>query len=293
MRILRDRQIISGFIYEEPVDEIPALTHCGEALCCRGHSRPVHTHPGFEFLYLTRGVCHWQAAGATFRQTMGDLFIAHPKEPHQTGPTPNPENRHLWLGLRLETLGPDGAALARHLRRHGIRFLPGCHSVEPILSAIVRQIMTTRPQRAKVVASLLHAFISLVSQRLAMAEAADAVTTDCPVLPYSFAVQKAITYMGKNLDRRISLRDLAMAATLRHPPHLCALFHREVGVTPALYHTQLRLQAARDALRQPLASITFVAMQFGFSSSQHFSTLFRRTFGLTPLKWKQGRRPEA
>ena len=54
MKVLRDPQIISGFVFENPVDELPELTHCGEALCCAGHHRAPHTHPVFEFLYLSR-----------------------------------------------------------------------------------------------------------------------------------------------------------------------------------------------------------------------------------------------
>lgn len=287
MRILRDPQIITGFIYEEPVDEIAALTHCGDALCCRGHSRPSHTHRGFEFLYLARGACHWQIAGHTFQQSIGDLFIAHPGEPHQTGPTPNPECRHLWIGLCLEKFGPAGTRLAQELRRRRTHLLPGCHDVEPILNAIITQIMTLRLRRAEVVDSLLHALISLIRQQLTIAARGPAARSYRPALPYSAPVQKAIAYLSRNLDRRISLGDLTMAATLRHAPHLCTTFHREVGVTPAHYHVQLRLQAAREALRQPSAMITEVALQFGFSSSQHFSTLFRKAFGTTPNQWRQ------
>ena len=47
MQVLRDPQIISGFAYENPVDDLPELTHCGEALCCEGHFLKPHTHPGF------------------------------------------------------------------------------------------------------------------------------------------------------------------------------------------------------------------------------------------------------
>jgi len=91
--------------------------------------------------------------------------------------------------------------------------------------------------------------------------------------------------MRKYLDRRIPLRDVAAAATIRSVPHLCSLFRREVVITPGRFHMQLRLFAARDALRQPSGPVTHAALQFGFSSSQHFSTLFRRTLGVTPRQW--------
>ena len=55
---------------------------------------------------------------------------------------------------------------------------------------------------------------------------------------------------------------------------------------PAAYHLAMRLQAAREMLRQPTFDITTTALQFGFSSSQHFSTLFKRAFRVTPRNWK-------
>jgi AraC-like DNA-binding protein len=39
-------------------------------------------------------------------------------------------------------------------------------------------------------------------------------------------------------------------------------------------------------LRQPSSDITRVALQFGFSSSQHFSDHFRRAYGVTPGRWR-------
>jgi transcriptional regulator GlxA family with amidase domain len=109
-----------------------------------------------------------------------------------------------------------------------------------------------------------------------------------PSLPYSPAIERVMAYMARNLDRRLPLAELAGAAMVRTPTHFCAQFRREVGITPAVYHMRLRLEAAREALRRPQAEITRVAMQFGFSSSQHFSDLFRRTYEMTPREWKLG-----
>src|ERR1700761_2652988 len=126
MQVLRDPQIISGFIYEDPVNELPEITHCGEALCCRGHALPPHSHAGFEFLYLSRGSASWQMGEETYRQGMGDLLILPPGEIHRTGPSPNEENQHIWIGLRLDRWGAKGAALERQLPRSRLRGITDC-----------------------------------------------------------------------------------------------------------------------------------------------------------------------
>lgn len=286
MKVLRDPQIISGFVYDAPVDELPQLTHCGEALCCRGHYRKPHAHTGFEFLYLSRGCASWKADGEVTAQAMGDLYIAYPNEKHGTGPVPNPENHHLWVGLKLDTFGPAAGKLAKILRTARLRNLTGVPEVEPVLRGLVAQVVAQHPHRLQAVRSYLDLFIALVTQRL-LAEKQPAPAKSA--LPYSYPVQRAIAYMERQLDRRLPLSDLAAMATARSVPHFCALFRREVGVSPAAYHLQLRVRAARQALRQPDFDITKVALQHGFSSSQHFSTVFRRAFGVTPREWRRAK----
>jgi AraC-like DNA-binding protein len=285
MKVLRDPQIISGFVYESPVDDLPALTHCGEALCCRGHHRKPHSHAGFEFLYLARGRATWKADGIVTTQGMGDVYVAYPHEKHGTGPVPNPENHHLWLGLKLDRFGPEATRLASELRRARIRSLTGCPEVEPVLRGLVAQVVANHPDRRAAIEAYVALFITLVRQRLHAGERKIPAPT---ALPYSSAVHRAVTYMEQQLDRRIPLRDLAAMATARSVPHFCTQFRREVGVSPAAYHLQLRLDAARLTLRQPGFDVTKAALQHGFSSSQHFSTLFRRAYGVTPREWRAG-----
>jgi AraC-like DNA-binding protein len=289
MKVLRDPQIISGFVFEQPVDDLPELTHCGEALCCEGHYRGPHTHPAFEFLYLSRGRCTWRAHGETSVQQMGDLYIAYPGEKHSTGPKRNPENHHLWMGVDLDRLGRDGVRLAARLRAERPRLVTGCDEVEPVMRGLMRQVVAHRARRTEAILACLRLFITLLEQRLDAATLATGeAAPEARRLPYSHAVQKAMDYLQQNLERRLPLADLAAVATARSVPHFCTQFRREVGLTPAACHLQLRLNAAREALRQPAIDVTTAAQQYGFSSSQHFSTQFRRAFGVTPRSWRQG-----
>jgi len=197
---------------------------------------------------------------------------------------PNPENHHLWVGLKLDRLGPAAVRLAAELRRSRVRSLTGCPEVEPVLRGLVAQVVANHPQRRQAVTAYLELFITLVTQRLHAGERRAPAPT---ALPYSYAVQRAVAYMEQQLDRRLPLRDLAAMATARSVPHFCAQFRREVGVSPAAYHLQLRLDAARLTLRQPGFDVTKTAQLHGFSSSQHFSTLFRRAYNVTPREWRQ------
>ncbi|MBE35529.1 MAG: hypothetical protein CMI16_08250 [Opitutaceae bacterium] len=289
MQVLRDPQIISGFVYENPVDDLPELTHFGEALCCDGHYLKSHDHMGFEFLYLSRGQAIWQAAGKTTVQRMGDLYVAYPGEGHGSGDQGNPESQHLWVGIDLDNYGPAGKRLAKRLRKSRLQLVPGCDEVEPVLRSCMRQIVSPRARRTEAIRACVAMFVTLLEQRLDTLEGRDE-TPAKPHLPYSYGVQKAVSFLRQNLHSRLPLADLAAVATARSVPHFCTQFRREVGMTPAAYHLQLRLEAAREALRQPTYDVTTIALTYGFSSSQHFSTQFKRAFGVTPRGWRMSTR---
>jgi AraC-like DNA-binding protein len=59
------------------------------------------------------------------------------------------------------------------------------------------------------------------------------------------------------------------------------------GTTPKQYHLRCRLQEGARLLRGSRQSITDIALDLGFSSSQHFSTAFRRQVGCSPGAYRR------
>ena len=244
-----------------------------------------HRHFGFEFIYLASGKMDWKVGGRTFAQSGGDLFVAYPDELHESDCPSTEQTYQHWIGLHLADLGPAGNRLVRLLRRDQVRLVKQCHAVEPILHAIVQQITTPMVFRKETILGYLRLLLLVIEQNHRL----ETEPRGPSVLPYSYDVQKALSFLERRVDLRISLAEMAAAASARQTSNFCAKFRREVGVTPAAYHFSLRLAAARDALLEPEVDITVVALRFGFSSSQHFSTAFRKHFGCTPRDWMRQR----
>ena len=59
------------------------------------------------------------------------------------------------------------------------------------------------------------------------------------------------------------------------------------GRSPKQLQVEARLQEARRLLRETDWSIVTIALELGFSSPQHFSTLFRKHDGIPPTQWRQ------
>lgn len=279
MRIIREPQITSGFLYEQPLGPTSPVTHCGEAISVADHSLAWHSHPGFELQYLVRGRYPWRIGQRLYEQHMGQALIVPPRQGHGTHGVAPEECHHLWLGLHMDHLGDSGHRLARRLVDHEQHLLGECPEIEPVLRGIVAQVVTPRPGQQRVVRGYLDLLVRLLLQHLDTAEGKRIASQ-----PYSYPVQKALYYMRTQLDRRLPVREIAAAAGWG-VTQLCTRFHQEVGLTPVRYHLQLRLQAARIALQAPDVSVTRVAMEYGFSSSQHFATQFQRAFGSPPGRY--------
>lgn len=86
----------------------------------------------------------------------------------------------------------------------------------------------------------------------------------------------------------IGLSDLALVADLS-PWHFSRCFKTETGMTPAAFIRVRRVERAKNFLSGTNMSITQIAHECGFSSSQHMATVFRRDVGMPPGIWRKAR----
>lgn len=70
------------------------------------------------------------------------------------------------------------------------------------------------------------------------------------------------------------------------PYHLSRLFREQVGLPIHRYRTRLRLRAAVEPLANGENDLTRLAFDLGFTSHSHFTTAFRREFGLSPGRFR-------
>jgi AraC-like DNA-binding protein len=291
MEIFRDRGCVAGYRYENPLADLCSLTHCGEVYCNQDHSVRTHTHEGFEFMYVLSGTAYWQIGDAVYAQNQSELFWTAPEEPHGTARRTHQGYHKLWLGLQLSDLDPEGPRVARAL--HGLsgqgrHIIADAREMETVLRGLILQVISRKAGCADVCRNYLRTFLSLVEQSTADGGASEAAADDRPIC---FPVQRAIAFMLHHLHGPVKLEEIAQAAHLS-VSQLCLYFRNTVGMTPAAYHRAMRLEAARNMLLQPEISVTQVAMDFGFSSSQHFAMDFRKAFDITPQEWKRGRPAE-
>jgi AraC-like DNA-binding protein len=103
-------------------------------------------------------------------------------------------------------------------------------------------------------------------------------------------IREAKTLLAARFDRRLALGDVARHLGLS-PYYLCRTFRAFTGYTLHGYLNELRLRASLERLHERDDDLTGIALDLGFSSHSHFTSAFRRKFGITPSRFRSGKCP--
>lgn len=90
-----------------------------------------------------------------------------------------------------------------------------------------------------------------------------------------------VELMEANISEPISQLELAGFVDLSRR-QLQRLFQQHLLCTPSRYYLQLRLQRARELLRQTDLSLAEIAENTGFVSNSHFSKSYKELYGYSP-----------
>lgn len=98
-------------------------------------------------------------------------------------------------------------------------------------------------------------------------------------------VEKAQRYMMENLERTLSVQEIADAVSLS-PSHFTKLYREVTGIAPYDGLLNMRLNKAKDLLRRTALPVSEVAYRCGFNSDANFISFFRKRTDVTPLKFR-------
>jgi AraC family transcriptional regulator len=99
-------------------------------------------------------------------------------------------------------------------------------------------------------------------------------------------VSRVAAYVEQNIGSTIRAAELAAAACLS-PSHFFRSFKAAAGMTPARYISQRRIEHACQEMSTTRQSLTQIALICGFCDQAHFTKVFRRWTGESPLSWRR------
>lgn len=99
-------------------------------------------------------------------------------------------------------------------------------------------------------------------------------------------VRRACRYVQQHFREDPTLAQTAAAVGLSHS-HLSRVFHASTGLRFKEYLNEVRLQAARRALRESHDRVSEVALEVGFRSISQFNRQFSTHYGLPPREYRK------
>jgi two-component system response regulator YesN len=103
---------------------------------------------------------------------------------------------------------------------------------------------------------------------------------------YQSVVVKAREY----IDSSFASADLSLYSTAAYvgisPNHLSTVFSRETGENFIEYLTRIRVEKAKQLLRDTAMKIADIAYETGFSDPHYFSSIFKKNTGVSPREFR-------
>lgn len=93
-----------------------------------------------------------------------------------------------------------------------------------------------------------------------------------------------------NYTQELSLSLLAEKYNIGYA-HLSNLFSRRTGLTFSQYLRNLRMQKAKELLKDTLLPVNLIGEQTGYPDYRHFAKTFRKEFGMTPSEFRTSSQP--
>jgi AraC-like DNA-binding protein len=244
-----------------------------------------HAHAGcLEIGLCLRGSLVLESGADRHTIMPGDLFVNHPDQVHRLQALPK-GGVHYWIHLRLSDAPPGFLGLPA----------PEIHALRRRLNRLPCRVTADTARIASAFRRLLKCHSSL-SENYRMF----ALRSACMSLVFEIAEltgkQQPLAGMDKlsaiieriraHPEQKINLDALAKEAALSSTRFI-NVFKQVTGFPPLHYQLVCRLNEAKRRLKESDESITDIAAALGFSSSQHFSTHFKKMFGCTPTSCRR------
>lgn len=245
---------------------------------------PTHFHKGgMEINHFLKGERVYRVGDKDFHLRGNQLFVTWPDEVHGSGSFLHGKGTHFWMQLRLPKPGAPFFGLTAdcaapllesiwEMPRRQFRADAAMQGIYYHMLQICRN-GPSRLARAELTALATEWLLKMVVASTQSWE--DEITPD---------INRALELAMRDPGRPHSVGELADAACLSES-HFKIKFKQQMGVPPGDYLLRRRIEKGAEQLLKGRMNVTDVAYQLEFSSSQHFSTTFKKFFGASPQAW--------
>ncbi len=241
-------------------------------------------HPEMiEFLLLYSGCKRMWVEGKRYDMQGGDLLIIFPGENHGAEDVIQNRSALCYFLMAVPTAMKKFCMLEENERAflwQQLCSLPSRMFKLPIparreMERLFNSVGDTSPLSAAVTRLRLTDFLFQVLE---------ARSPDKPQLPED--ISSVIRYIRDCHNEMPDVPQMAALVNLSES-RFKQKFKQATGIPPAEFMIREKISQSKLLLRDTERTITSIAMELGFSSSQHFSVLFKRYVGESPVQYRK------
>ena len=235
-----------------------------------------HYHNVFELYFLEKGECNYFIDDKCYEVLPGDIVLIPEGTIHKTTYGEGSHGRRL---IQCSTHYIPSAVLDQ---LPSMLYLYRNPSIVDEVKYLLRRIETEFTSPDGYSSEAISSYVSLLFFLLARNKNSRQV-----IQSGSVYATLTVNYIKNNYGSDIKLSEIARLSSVS-PEHLSRFLKKETGFGFSEYLTMVRLQKAEQMLKSEKGrSIASIAYECGFNDSNYFSEKFKRSYGVSPMKYKK------
>lgn len=255
---------------------------------CRSFQIPVHWHDELEIIYVKGGSLTVSISGESYIGKPGDAFVVSPGNLHLMGSDTGTVDYYTFLfplknlSFRADDLFEE--KLLEPLNSGHLMINPRINDTAKELCEQLIEVYESKNQESESqLTAQIKTKIILLQFILEMWKKGFIIENDTN--GRNTVEKEMVSYIQQNYTGKISLKEFGEQFHLSEK-YISRYFKEHFHITLSQYVTYLRLEHAKKLLQDTDIPVTEVAMQSGYQNVSYFIRSFKKTYEISPLKYR-------
>ena len=254
----------------------------------RSFQIPIHWHDEFEIIYVKSGFLTVSISGENYIGKPGDAFVVSPGNLHFMGSqTGNVDYFTFLFPLKYISFRTDDILDDKLLEPLNSGHLIISPEIEDTVKEQCEQLVeiygAKKEESQSKITAQIKTKIILLQFILELWKKGFIVENDTS--GKNTVEKEMVSYIQQNFTGKILLKEFGEQFHLSEK-YISRYFKEHFHITISQYVTYLRLEHAKQLLQDTDIPVTEVAMQSGYQNVSYFIRSFKKTYGMSPLKYR-------
>ena len=254
----------------------------------RSFQIPVHWHDELEIIYVKSGFLTVSISGESYIGKPGDAFVVSPGNLHLMGSDTGAVDYYTFLfplknlSFRADDLLED--KLLEPLNSGHLMINPRINdTAKELCEQLIEVYAAKNDESESQLTAQIKTKIILLQFILEMWKKGFIIENDTN--GRNTVEKEMVSYIQQNYTGKISLKEFGEQFHLSEK-YISRYFKEHFHITLSQYVTYLRLEHAKQLLQDTDIPVTEVAMQSGYQNVSYFIRSFKKTYEISPLKYR-------